>query len=255
MRPRCAAQSGGSGSGFDVKTNWQHSLARYESRTYSQNGEDGVIERIFACIGTTNRYFVEFGTGADGRERNTRLLQQSGWTGLLMDSDADATHPEIRRENITAENINALFARYAVPDEPDLLSIDIDGNDYWVWQAIDARYRPRLLVMEYNAFVPSTESRSIRYDPAFRWRGTDYFGASLLALARLGERKGYVLVYCERRGVNAFFLRRDCAPSGTASVNELYRPFDHRIPHRYLPWLTRKYRHPADPELTLIEVP
>jgi hypothetical protein len=172
-----------------------------------------------------------------------------------MDAGADPAHPEVRSESITAENINELFGKYAVPDEFDLLCIDIDGNDYWVWQAIDRRFRPRVLVMEYNAFVPPSESRTIRYEPDFRWRGTDYFGASLLALARLSERKGYKLVYCERHGINAFFIRDDCAPPHTRSVRELYRPFDHRIPHKYLPWLARKYAHPHDPELEMIEVP
>jgi hypothetical protein len=238
-----------------MNANWQNDLDRFESSTFSQNGEDGVIARIFDVIGTTNRYFVEFGTGADGSERNTRLLEQRGWVGLLMDACAYANHPELRRENITAENINELFAKYSVPQEFDLLSIDIDGNDYWVWNALDPRYRPRVLITEYNAFVPPNESRAIRYDPEFRWRGTDYFGASLLALARLSERKGYSLVYCDRRGINAFFLREDIAPANKRSVRELYRPFDHRIPHKYLPWVSRRYVHPRDPELTMIEVP
>ncbi len=209
-----------------TSANWSEDLDRYEARTFSQNGEDGVIARIFDCIGTTNRYFVEFGTGADGSERNTRLLERQGWKGLLMDACADPAHPEVRLESITAENINGLFGKYSVPEEFDLLSIDIDGNDYWVWRAIDARYRPRLLVMEYNAADPPDESKTIRYDPGFRWRGTDYFGASLLALSNLGARKGYTLVYCERRGVNAFFLRTDCAPPSTRPVRELYRQSD-----------------------------
>lgn len=237
-----------------MKPGWQNKLERYESRKFSQNGEDGVISRIFDCIGTTNRYFVEFGTGADGSERNTRLLERQGWTGLLMDSCADPAHPEVRREIITAENINELFEKYSVPEEFDLLSIDIDGNDYWVWRALHRRYRPRLLVIEYNAFVPPDESKAIRYDPGFRWRGTDYFGASLLALANLGASKGYALVYCERRGVNAFFLRADYAPPQLRSVGDLYRPFDHRIPRKRLPWFGRKYVHPRDPDLRMIDV-
>ena len=237
-----------------MQEGWQDDLERYESRTYSQNGEDGVIARIFDRIGTTNRYFVEFGTGADGRERNTRLLQSQGWTGLLMDACADPAHPEVSKESITAENINELFRKYSVPDEFDMLSIDIDGNDYWVWQAIDRRYRPRLLVMEYNAAIPPDQSRTIRYDAGFRWRGTDYFGASLLALADLSASRGYVLVHCERSGVNAFFLRDDCVPGQSRSVGEVYRPFNHRVPHAWLPWVSRSYTHPPDPELRMVDV-
>ena len=113
-------------------------LRRYERRVFSQNSEDGVIERILEVIGTTNKYFVEFGVGSTGVECNTRYLAQQGWQGLLMDAGARPDDPRIRRERITAENINDLFAKYQVPDEPDLLSIDIDGNDYWVWKAIAA---------------------------------------------------------------------------------------------------------------------
>jgi hypothetical protein len=229
-------------------------LERYESRTYSQNGEDGVIAKIFEEIGATSKFYVEFGTGADGSERNTRLLDQQGWRGLLMDACADDRHPSVRKEVITADNINALFAKHSVPDEFDLLSIDLDGNDYWVWQAIEVRYRPRVLIMEYNAFVPPDKSKTIAYDPDFRWRGTDYFGASLLALARLSKRKGYSLVYCEKSGVNAFFVRDDCAPIKQRPVEELYRPFNHQIRNKYLPWLSRKYAHPHDPELAMVDV-
>ncbi len=197
----------------------------HESRTFSQNGEDGVLAHIFDVLGTTTKFFVEFGVGADGRERNTRLLEeQHGWQGLLMDSGASDRSSHIRKEKITAENINDLFVKYDVPGAFDLLSIDIDGNDYWVWKAIGLRYRPRVLVMEYNASVPPPRSATIEYDPGFRWNGTDYFGASLTALERLSRRKGYALVYCERRGVNAFFVQRDLlSPSWERPVEEIYR--------------------------------
>jgi hypothetical protein len=198
-----------------------------EFSVYSQNGEDGVLKRLSELIGTTNQYFVEFGTGAEGTQRNTRLLEENGWTGLLMDVCARADHPRIRKERVTAENINSLFAKHGVPEEFDLLSIDIDGNDYWVWKAIDARYRPRVLVMEYNAVVPPTEARTIQYDPNFMWSGTDYFGASLLALDRISKAKGYALVYCELRGINAFWVRSDLAPGAGKSVEQAFREPDY----------------------------
>ncbi len=105
-------------------------LHRHESSTHSQNGEDGVIAAIFRAIGTTNRRFVEFGVGIGARECNTRRLIDEGWTGLHMDGLEQPEPSEIRREFITAENINELFAKYEVDDEFDLLSIDIDSNDY-----------------------------------------------------------------------------------------------------------------------------
>ncbi len=222
-------------------------LDRYESRTYSQDGEDGLLARIFQLLGPANRFFVEFGTGKSGRQRNTRLLEKRGWTGLLMDAAAAENHPRIRKERITAENINDLLLKYGVPEEFDLLSIDIDGNDYWVWRAIEARYRPRVVVIEYNASVPPTASKAIRYDPNYLFRRTDYFGGSLLALDRLGRDKGYALIYCESHGVNAFFVRSDLAPQTSKSVKETYRPPRRRL-FRNLPFW------PADPEMRMIDV-
>src|SRR4029077_3516250 len=104
-----------------------------------------------------------------------------------------------------------------------LLSIDIDFNDFWVWQRITAR--PRVVVIEYNASIPSDESRAVVYDPNFVPTGSDYFGASLLALKELGRRKGYTLVYCERAGVNAFFVADNLlgADFKPLRIEEIYR--------------------------------
>ena len=157
-------------------------LESYESRTYSQNGEDGILARVFEVLGTTNRFFVEFGVGTDGEQRNTRLLERRGWRGLLLDHQANSQYPTIHREHVTVENINRIFAKYGVPYEFDLLSIDIDGNDYWVWNALSERYNPRVVVIEYNSQISIHESRTIAYDPEFRWNGTTYYGASLFAL-------------------------------------------------------------------------
>ncbi len=201
-----------------------HDLRRFERRWYSQNGEDGILRIIFETIGVTNRFCVEFGV-ENGRQCNTRyLLEKAGWSGLRMDgADHDGRFGPVQKEFITAENICALFAKYAVPREFDLLSIDIDGNDYWVWRAIEG-YRPRVVVIEYNSSLPPDQSKVIPYDPAFRWDGSNYFGASLLALARLGRSKGYTLIGCESQGVNAFFLRDDLLAERFAvrSIQQLY---------------------------------
>ena len=200
-------------------------LQNYERRVYSQNGEDGILLRIFDTIGTTNKYYVEFGVGPTGTQRNTRLLREKhGWSGLMMDCCASPDVPEIKLETINAENINELFAKHRVPEEFDLLSIDIDGNDYWVWKAIDEKYRPRVLVLEYNASFPPPQSKTIKYDPNFRWGRTDYYGASLSALDNLGRRKGYSLVYCDECGVNAFFIRQDICPYQPRPIEEIFRP-------------------------------
>jgi hypothetical protein len=184
---------------------FQRRIPFIERHEYSQNGEDGIIEAIFAMIGTTNRYFVEFGV-EDGLESNTRYLwKHCGWTGLLMDGCHEDLTRNLHQEFITAENIEDLFRKYNVPEHFDLLSIDIDGNDYWVWKAI-THYRPRVVIVEYNAHIPPEESKAIPYNPNFRWDKTDYYGASLGALRSLGEAKGYLLVGTDRCGVNAFFV-------------------------------------------------
>lgn len=220
-------------------------LASAERKIHSQNGEDGVIEAIFAVIGTTNRFFVEFGV-QDATECNTAYLLDQGWTGLLMDGGGISHNPKavVQREFITAENINGLLAKYQVPQQFDLLSIDIDGNDYWVWRALT--YRPRVVVMEYNAGIPPDQRLAIAYDPHFVWTGSDYFGASLRALAELGKEHGYVLVHCERAGANAFFVEQSALPPDFVPppLAALYRP-----PNYFYQGL----RHPADAYRRMID--
>jgi hypothetical protein len=188
-------------------------------KQYSQHDEDGIIEEIFRRIGVTNRTFIEFGVG-DGMENCTLYLLLQGWNGLWIDGGAISFEGAVRYlayavaekrlqivdSFITAENIQQLFVRAGVPAEPDLLSIDIDNNDYWVWKAI-VDCRPRVVAIEYNAsFGPSADC-VIPYDSFRIWDRTNYYGASLKALERLGREKGYTLVGCNYTGVTAFFVR------------------------------------------------
>ena len=177
-----------------------------EKKVYSQNGEDGVIESIFDIIGTDSKYAVEIGT-QDGTECNTRLLREKGWQ--VTQFDGDYYNQIVHEEYFTVENINSIFESYGIPKNLDLLSIDIDSNDMWVWNALEDSYKPRVVVIEYNAKIPPTESKSVAYDPELVWNGSDYMGASLKALHLVGKKKGYSLVYCENNGVNAFFVRDD----------------------------------------------
>lgn len=188
------------------------SINLFERRVYSQNGEDGVIEEIFRKIGFTEKFCVELGTG-DGRECNCRyVIEKYGLDYLLIDG-GDYSNPvlDIKREFLTAENINEIFTKYQVPEEFDLLSIDIDYNTFWIWHALDRKYKPRVVVVEYNSTIKPNESKAVRYEPHGVWTGDNYFGASLLAFVKLGRIKGYTLVGCESRGVNAFFVRDDLA--------------------------------------------
>ncbi len=189
-------------------------LRNHETRVYSQHGEDGALLHLFSVIGTTNRHFVEFGA-KDGLElSNTANLRlHHGWRGLLLDAAAAPGDPLVTRAFVTAENVNELFARHGVSERFDLLSIDIDGNDYWVWKALD-RFTPRVVVIEYNIFLPLDVSCTIPYDPDHRWEEqSHYHGASLAALRKLGEAKGYALVHTDSWAPNAFFVLRSELPA------------------------------------------
>lgn len=132
-------------------------------------------------------------------------------------------HLDIKSEKVTAENIQNLFQKYNVPKNFDLLSIDIDYNDYWVWKSI-TDYLPRVVVIEYNSSIPPTESKTVPYDPEAKWDGTNYFGASLLALKNLGLTKGYTLVGCDNAGVNAFFCKSELLDGKKIKdIKDLYR--------------------------------
>jgi hypothetical protein len=196
-----------------------NSINLYEKKIRSQNGEDGIIDVIFHRIGTTNKLFVEFGV-EDGLECNCATLALfNNWTGLMIEGNREnyerlctnfATYPKVKTllHFITKENIVSIFKTMLVPLQFDLLSIDIDSNDYWVWQAL-YQYKPRLVVIEYNAHYPPPEKKVVQYNPYLSWNGTSYFGASLTSLYVLGNKLGYSLVGTDQMGVNAFFLRND----------------------------------------------
>lgn len=167
---------------------------------------------------------MEFGV-QDGTECNTRYLREKGWNVLQMDSDSSLP-PTIKQEFITVDNINALFAKYDVPKEFDFLCIDIDFNDFWVWKAISADYRPRLVVIEYNASIAPCRAQVVPYRADGAWQGDDYFGGSLLAMYYLAREKGYELVYCCSEGVNAFFVRQGLVSDTVVAKKpaDAYRP-------------------------------
>lgn len=196
-------------------------LTAHEYQVFSQFGEDGIIQEIFKRIGTTNQYFVEFGV-EDGSETNSTYLLYKGWKGLWIDGGAEniaAIHHSCSKaiakgqlvameSFITAENIESLFARANVPQEFDLLSIDIDRNDYYIWKAIND-YRPRVVIIEYNSIFRPGDHFVVDYDANAMWDKTSNFGASLESMVKLGEEKGYKLVASSFAGLNAFFVRED----------------------------------------------
>jgi hypothetical protein len=196
-------------------------LAPHELRVFSQNGEDGVIEEILRRIGTRDRAFVEFGVGSGIEGNCVFLASVLGWRGLFMEADPDLFarldaryegHRAVRtiRALVGPENVDALLADHGPSPEPDVLSIDVDGIDFWIWRALEAS-RPRVVVIEYNAHLGPDAELVQPLSPRVAWDGSDHFGSSLAALRGLAARKGYRLVHTDLAGVNAFFVRGDLA--------------------------------------------
>lgn len=226
-------------------------LTEFELRCFSQHGEDGVIAEILRRVGRGSSHFVEFGIET-GREGNCVFLADVlGWEGLFVEADESDYQSLARKyaatdgvrtlnETITPGNIEDVFASAGVPAEPDVLSIDVDGQDYWLWEALDA-YRARVVVIEYNPLLPAGRQLVQPRDRVEPWDGTNYFGASLDALCALAARKRYQLVHTDLAAGNAFFVRADVAA-------ELFLPPE-AVPRRHEPnYFLRGYHHPVDPQ-------
>ncbi|WP_263358495.1 hypothetical protein [Acidicapsa ligni] len=204
------------------------SLQDVEFKVSSQWGEDGIIDWLIerAAIPQANHTFIEFGV-EKYREANTRfLLQNRNWRGFIMDGRGDARQAAIedglywkyeltmKQAFITRENVNQLIASSGFSDDLGLLSIDVDGNDYWIWEVINVM-RPILCICEFNAVFGDLHPISIPYKADFHRTDAHfsnlYYGASLAALKSLALKKGYRFVGTNSAGNNAFFVREDYA--------------------------------------------
>jgi hypothetical protein len=208
------------------------SFAEVEFSRYSQNGEDGILLYVFSLIGTTNRRTVEACAG-DGIECNSaNLIINHGWEGLLFDGNEEAVRkgnkfyqqrtnawkfrrlpPQLIHAWITRDNIDDLISSHGVAGEIDLLSLDMDGVDYWIWKSIVC-IMPRVVVVEYNNRWSASQSVTIPYTDNFSGEdlgvdGAGYFGASLGAFNKLAKEKGYRLIGANSPNTNAIFLRGD----------------------------------------------
>ena len=197
-----------------------------EFKVFSQFGEDGIIQYLIrkARVPAQSHTFVEFGVESYD-EANTRfLVLNDNWRGLIIDGSS-SNMQRVRNSSIywrhnlvaldafvDADNINGLIRDAGFSGEIGLLSIDIDGNDYWVWEKIDV-VSPIVVVAEYNSVFGSRHAVTVPYDKNFnRGRAHSshlYWGASLKALVELGKRKGYAFVGSNNAGNNAFFVRCD----------------------------------------------
>lgn len=203
------------------------SIQATEFRVFSQWGQDGILQYLLRHVPISRKLFIEFGV-ENYLESNTRfLLVKDNWEGLVFDGSAqnirDIKNDEISwRYNLAAEqafisreNINDLVQKNGIGGEIGLLSIDVDGNDYWIWEAIDI-VTPSIAIVEYNYRFGPERAVTIPYRSDFQRTRAHYsnvyFGASLAALCRLGDRKGYAFVGCNSAGNDAFFVRRDVKP-------------------------------------------
>ncbi len=212
-------------------------------RAFSQNGEDGVLLFLFSVLGTTSRVAVEICAG-DGIQCNTaNLIVNHGWDGLLVDGnpslvergrkfysrcpDTFSSPPIFLNEWVTTENVNDLVIDSGIGVDVDLLSLDLDGVDYWVWKELDI-ISPRVVVLEYQDIWGPDVAKTVPYRPDFTGDPTfNYQGASLLAFVKLARSKGYRLVGTERLGFNAFFVRDDVGPDVIPEIDHR-QCFSHR---------------------------
>ena len=225
------------------------SLREAEFQVVSQWGEDGIIQFLLAHVPIENETFVEFGV-EDYTESNTRfLLMNNLWSGLILDG-SEENMAAVRQSSlgwrhtlhaksawISAENINDLISSSGIRGDIGILSVDIDGVDYWVWKAITV-VNPRIVIAEYNSLFGPSAKVTPPYDPAFDRSKAHYshvfYGPSLAAVAQLGSEKGYALVGTNSAGNNAFLVRNDLAsvfpPQTAAEVYQAARFREARLP-------------------------
>ncbi len=211
-------------------------LRDYRATVTSQDGEDGILAELFRRIGTHNKWCVEFGALNGTHDSNTwTLLMNDGWSGVFIEADRtyfeklvevykDVPRAHCFNEFVSYEgehSLDSIFARSTIPADFDLLSIDIDGSDYHVWESL-RNYRPRVVVIEINPTIPSDVEFVQPRDM------TVFQGSSLLSLIQLGKEKGYELV--ETNETNAFFVLRELLPlTGVKDISIEALRDDHRF--------------------------
>jgi hypothetical protein len=228
-------------------------LLTHGAQYWSQNYEDGMIAEVFRRVAPQTKSFLEIGVG-DGSENNTTALLVQGWRGWWIDGSIDncasiqtrlATMPSlaarltVKQTLVCPANIQDLLDDLEVPKEVDLFSLDIDLDTYHIWAALPD-FKPRVVVVEYNAAIGPAQNWIHPYETNRTWDGTQAFGASLKAFEHLGRKYGYSLVGCDIVGINAFFVRDDLID------DQFMPPFtaeNHYEPPRY--YLYFRWGHPS----------
>lgn len=175
---------------------------------YSGKGQDAYIKHIFDYIGTTNKFCVEFGSTEGYAASNTLYLEQIGWTRVGFDLFYEDVSRSIYRVRLTTDNICNVFKEKNIPKDLDFVSIDVDGNDYWLLKALLKEFSPRVIMTEINSRFDLYSRKVMKYDPDYYWDGHSWYGASAYAFKLLGEEHGYTLVFSYVD--EAFLVRNDC---------------------------------------------
>jgi hypothetical protein len=199
-------------------------LKDYEFRVFSQWGEDGILQKLTRSIEIKNKTFVEFGVETFFQSNCRFLMMKDNWSGFVIDGSKGNIDRlktsyffwtyDLQAVDafITRDNINDLLRRSGFEEDLGILSVDIDGVDYWVLEKITT-FKPRIMILEYNAVFGATRTISVPYEDDFhrttKHHSNLYFGASLGALVHLANQRGYTFVGTNSAGVNAFFVRND----------------------------------------------
>jgi hypothetical protein len=196
-------------------------LNAYSRKVFSQSGEDGILEKLFQVLNIQNGWCCEFGAGDGCNISNTYKLRQEGWSSVLIEGDKqyephlkslENTNTHVVSAFISCEQgerLDDLLRKTPIPSDFDLLSIDIDGNDLWVWRSLH-EYTPKVVIIEYNNCYPASSSLTIHYNRNHRFQNNDYYGATVGALYKLASKKGYKLVGFTPN-LNLVFVRNDLA--------------------------------------------
>jgi hypothetical protein len=171
---------------------------------FSQNGEEWYLDFIFGNIGTENKYLVDIGAGDGVDLSNSLHFRNNEWDGLLI--DAKESSPLILQKKVTIENIVDILVSKKVPYIFDLLSIDTDGNDYWILRQVLKFYSPRVIVAEFNSSFDANASKAISYDANFEWAGNDYYGFTLAAAQKVAKEFGYKIIF-QNNDMNCYFVK------------------------------------------------
>ncbi len=190
---------------------------------YSQNGEEGIIGQIMNVIGAENKTYVDLGAGDGKYLSNTRFFDEQGWKGLKVDADPRGAE-DVFKSFITVENVVQIMKDFEVLENFDFLSIDLDGNDGYILEAILAGgYRPKLIVAEFNGTIPKDKSVIIEYNSEHAWAEDDYYGFSFEAAKNIAIRNGYRVI-AQNADTNVYMVRADLLANPDADFGVTYTP-------------------------------